>query len=135
MDTIKLRVPCKPEYVSTIRLAISSLANTVGFDIEAIEDIKVAVSEACSNIVAHSTIGEEVLYEVDCAVGNGQIEISVRDSGVGFDLEEYVEPDLDLPSENGLGVFLIRVLMDDVSIDTEEGSGTCIKMTKYVEAV
>lgn len=134
MDTIKLMVPCKPEYVSTIRLAVSSLANNVGFDIEAIEDIKVAVSEACSNIVAHSSIKEDMLYEIDCTVGDGRIELSVIDNGTGFDLKEYSEPDLDIPSESGLGVFLIRVLMDDVTIETEEGAGTRIKMIKYVEA-
>ena len=131
MDTIKLMVPCKPEYVSTIRLAVSSLANNIGFDIEAIEDIKVAVSEACSNIVSHSSIGEETQYEVECSAGEDRIELSVKDQGVGFEMSEYTEPDLDMPSESGLGVFLMRVLMDEVQIQTGEGSGTCIKMIKY----
>ena len=135
MDNMKLMVPCKPEYVSTIRLAISSLANNAGFDIEAIEDIKVAVSEACSNIVAHSSSGENTQYEVDCSVEKGRIELCVKDYGTGFNLEEYSEPNLDIPSESGLGVFLIRVLMDDVIIESKEGLGTCIKMVKSVKAV
>ena len=49
-DLIRFSVPGKPEYVGVVRLAISSAANTAGFDVEDIEDIKVAVSEVCTHV-------------------------------------------------------------------------------------
>jgi serine/threonine-protein kinase RsbW len=132
-DTLKIMVPGKAEYVGTIRLAVSSIANRIGFDIEAIEDIKVAVSEACSNIVCHSNIREEYLYQVVCVVDEEKLEISVEDEGAGFDLQDYEEPVLEDPKESGLGVFIIRALMDEVSVRSELGAGTHIKMVKYVK--
>jgi serine/threonine-protein kinase RsbW len=133
-DTLKLMVPGKPEYVRTVRLAVSSLANKVGFDIEAIEDIKVAVSEACSNIVCHSTIDSDKFYHVTCEICEDRLEISIEDEGVGFDMEAYEEPSLGQIKEGGLGVFIIKALMDEVNVRSEIGSGTCIKMIKYVAA-
>jgi serine/threonine-protein kinase RsbW len=131
-DTLKLSVPGKPEYVGTVRLAVSSLANRAGFDIEAIEDIKVAVSEACSNIVCHSTLGEDSLYEVICEIGDDRLSILVEDDGVGFDVNKIPEPDLEDLKSGGLGVFIIRALMDEVDVSSEEGTGTRIKMVKYL---
>ncbi len=51
VDRIQLSLPFKAEYVSTARLLASSIANKVGFDIEMIEDIKVAISEVCNKLV------------------------------------------------------------------------------------
>ncbi|MDR0853544.1 MAG: ATP-binding protein [Clostridiales Family XIII bacterium] len=129
-DLLKLIVPGKPEYVGTVRLTLSSLASSVGFDIEAIEDIKVAVSEACTNIIRHAHEGEEYNYGVTCEVEDGKITISVEDDGRGYDVGQYEEPDLDEINEGGLGIFIIKALMDEVSITSEVGVGTHIKMTK-----
>ncbi len=53
-DCISLKLPTKSEYVSVARLTASVVANNMGFDIESIEDIKVAVGEACNNAVLHA---------------------------------------------------------------------------------
>jgi serine/threonine-protein kinase RsbW len=131
-----LTVPGKAEYVSTVRLAVSSLAAKSGFDIEAIEDIKVAVSEACSNILCHSQIHEEHIYRVECTLHDDRLEIAVVDDGKGFDISSYKEPVPDPDPESvtagGLGIFIIRALMDDVHVLSQEGEGTLIKMTKRV---
>jgi serine/threonine-protein kinase RsbW len=116
-DTLKLSVPVNARYVTTVRLAVSSMANQAGFDIEAIEDIKVAVSEACNNIIEHGGLGE-LAYHVTCAIDPDNLEISVEDDGVGYDTATYEEPDLSDPKESGLGVFIIRALMDDVEVDS-----------------
>ncbi len=131
-DLLKFSVPGKPEYVGMVRLAISSLANCAGFDIEAVEDIKVAVSEACNNVVCHGRTNCEKCYEVSCEVGNGRIIISVEDLAGGYDLTKYQLPMMDHPKEGGLGIFIIKALMDEVDIFTELGMGTSIKMVKYL---
>jgi serine/threonine-protein kinase RsbW len=131
-DTMTLSVPGKAEYVSTVRLAVSSLAAKSGFDIEAIEDIKVAVSEACSNILCHSNIGSEYIYLVECTLHDNKFEVSVTDDGVGFDAENYKEPDPGCLQEGGLGIYIIKALMDDVRVTSGDGTGTVIRMTKNI---
>jgi serine/threonine-protein kinase RsbW len=137
-DTFILSVPGKAEYVSTVRLAVSSLAARQGFDIEAIEDIKVAVSEACSNILCHSEIGEERIYRVECAMHADRLEIAVLDEGVGFDAatydgacETFADGEGGLHA-GGLGIYIIKALMDDVQVASKKGEGTCIRMVKRV---
>lgn len=136
-DNFKLTVPGKPEYVGAVRLAISSVANNAGFDIEAIEDIKVAVSEACTNIVQHGKAGaergEQIEYKVDCEICDDRLCISVEDDGEGYDTSNYKEPDLPSEEAGGLGIFIIRALMDEVEVESEIGIGTHIKMVKYIQ--
>jgi serine/threonine-protein kinase RsbW len=127
-----LSVPGKAEYVSTVRLAISSLAAKAGLDIEAIEDIKVAVSEACSNILCHSDIGDDYIYRVECTLHDDKLEIVVEDNGVGFNTNEYQEPDPGCLQVGGLGIYIIKALMDEVHVESEDGAGTLIRMTKNI---
>ncbi|HZK02208.1 MAG TPA: ATP-binding protein [Anaerovoracaceae bacterium] len=129
-DLFKFSVPGKPEYVGTIRMAVSCLANSIGFDVEAIEDIKVAVSEACNNALCHRRSGGGE-YEVCCEISKDRMVVSVYDKSGGFDPESYVEPCLDQPKEGGLGIYIIKALMDEVDIFTEIGIGTRIQMIKY----
>ena len=52
-DTIKFIIPGKPEYLTMVRLALGSIADTAGFNFEEIEDIKTSVQEACKAICCH----------------------------------------------------------------------------------
>lgn len=138
-DNFKLIVPGKPEYVGAVRLAISSLANNAGFDIEAIEDIKVAVSEACTNIVRHGGVENseqiDIEYEVACEICEDKLSISVKDEGAGYDTGNYSEPELPAEEAGGLGIFIIRALMDEVEVESEIGIGTHIRMVKYIQEI
>jgi len=133
-DSIKLIIPCKPEYVGTVRLTISSVASKAGFDVEAIEDMKIAVSEVCSNIIRHSKLNEKDQYHVTCELADGKLVILVEDEGAGFDTDKYVEYDEEKLGENGLGLTIVRALMDEVNLVSKAGSGTQIRMTKYISA-
>lgn len=46
-DVIKIEIPAKPDYILAVRLAVSAVAERAGFDVEDIEDLKVATAEAC----------------------------------------------------------------------------------------
>ncbi len=130
-ESVNLSLPCRPEYVSVARLTASFVANQMGFDIEAIEDIKLAVGEACNNAVLHS--GNSSTYQLELKNMESSLIIEVKDSGRGFDKEAYKAPELGQLQENGLGLFIIKSLMDDVEIQTFEGNGTKIIMSKDVE--
>lgn len=127
-DNISISIPTKSEYVSIARLTASVLANKIGFDIEEIEDIKVAVGEACNNAVIHGKNSDT--YKINFIVSENSFQVEVIDSGKGFKMDEYKEPDLENPKENGLGLFIMKSLMDDVEIKSSNGDGTYIKLIK-----
>jgi serine/threonine-protein kinase RsbW len=137
LETMKLQIPSQAHYVATARLTVSSVANNAGFDIEAIEDIKVAVSEACTNILKHGGVGENYQYSITCTVDEKSLKVVVEDEGKGFNLGEYKEPDTfdaEKVTEGGLGIFIIRSLMDEVDVISNAGVGTSVTMTKYLPA-
>lgn len=130
-ESVQLSLPCLPEYVCIARLTASFIANQMGFDIEGVEDIKLAVGEACNNAVIHSHSSET--YQLSFKKESNRLVVEIADNGVGFDLNAYHRPASEQLSETGLGLFIIQSLMDDVTIDTETGSGTKITMNKVVE--
>ena len=132
---MRFSVPGKPEYVSMIRLAVSSAANTAGFNIEEIDDIKIAVSEACTNVVCHGQLNENDVYEVICNIGENEFFISVEDKAGGYDVDEYKKPSIDELKPGGMGLYIIQALMDKVDIVSQVGQGTKIEMIKYLTNV
>ncbi len=133
IDEINLTVPSKPEYVGVIRLTLAAIASRIGFDIEKIEDMKVAVAEACTNAITHGcTCSQNSKFNIDFISNGEKLTISVYDNGKGCSPENIKEPDLNQPKEGGLGIFIIKSLMDDVEIQSEDGRGMKIKMIKYL---
>jgi serine/threonine-protein kinase RsbW len=129
LETIKMEVTANPEYVSIIRLTVSGIANKIGFSLDDIEDIKVAVSEACTNAIKHSLDDK---FLVEFSILEDGLTIGVQDKGTGYDVTSLQEPDLANPKEGGLGLFIIKTLMDEVSTVSNTDEGTKIKMTKYL---
>jgi serine/threonine-protein kinase RsbW len=132
-DEIRLSIPNKPEYVGVVRLTVAAIASRIGFDIEKIEDMKIAVSEACNNAITHGCrCCKEGEYNINFVLTEEKITISVCDEGEGCLLENIKEPNFSKPKEGGLGLFIIKSLMDDVEIKSEKGKGMMIRMIKYL---
>lgn len=139
-DYIEVKFPAKPQYVSVIRLMVSGLATRVGFSYDEIEDMKIAVSEAVTNVVHHAyDVAEAGEIAMGCALFGDKIEIMIADYGNGFNFEEikrntgpYADNEnVALLREGGLGLFLMETLMDEVRV-TNEVAGVTVFMTKYV---
>jgi serine/threonine-protein kinase RsbW len=134
-QSIELEIPARPEYVALARLVVSSLASTRrDLADDRIDDLKVAVSEACTNAIeAHRSADSDDSVVVRCAEFDDRLEISIEDRGHGFDPESLPEhppvtdPDR-LNFERGLGIPLIRTLVDEVVIDSS-GDGTSVRIT------
>src|SRR5699024_7963490 len=88
-DFIEMRVPAKAEYVGVVRLTISGIASRVGFTYEDIEDLKIAISEAVTNVVEHAYENE---HKGELTIGFGvyedKIEMMVADRGESFNFSE-----------------------------------------------
>ncbi|KNF07317.1 serine-protein kinase RsbW [Gottschalkia purinilytica] len=129
-DVLKFSIPNKPEYVSVIRLTTSAIASRIGFNIDEIDDIKVSIGEACTNIIKHGLEGKEENFDIEYVVSTDRLDIILRDNGKGFDTSIIEEPGSEELRESGLGIFIIKSLMDEVEINSSEGRGTEIKMSK-----
>ncbi|SHH30275.1 ATP-binding protein [Tepidibacter thalassicus] len=129
IESIDMTVPSKPEYVGVIRLTVSAIANRMGFNIDEIEDIKVAVAEGCTNAIKH---GLDDKFYINFEIGSDSLSIVIKDNGKGCNVEEIDEPDLLNLKEGGLGLFIIKTLMDEVEFVSKKGKGCQIKMIKFL---
>ncbi|MBB6451276.1 serine/threonine-protein kinase RsbW [Geomicrobium halophilum] len=137
-DCIEMTVPAKPEYVGIVRLTVSGIANRVGYTYDDIEDIKVAMAEACTNVVEHA-YQDEGSISIRFSVYQEYVEFKIADCGQEANvnaLKKYrgpIQPDESIQDlkEGGLGLFLIETLMDDVEIKQEKG--VAILMKKYLQ--
>ena len=129
-DLLKFTIPGKPEYVKIAKLAVGSAAGTANFNIEAIEDIEIAVGEACKNISCHGFDGFSNFYEVECQVEEEKITITVYDMGCEHGLQKHKKPCLDCPNEGNLGMYIIKSLMDEVEIVKARDGNKSIRMVK-----
>jgi len=129
-DLLKFSIPGKPEYVQMVRLAIGSIAGKANFDMDAVEDIKVAVAEACKNVFCHGFEGYSNRYKITCELGEESMQINVIDACSGHDLVKHNKPCEKCPDEGNLGVIVIKSLMDDVKINIDTDGNKQIKMVK-----
>ena len=135
MDSaIELEIPARPEFVALARLVVSSLASTRrDLADERIDDLKVAVSEACTNAIeAHHSADTHDSVVVRCTEFDDRLQIEIEDRGSGFDPESLPEhPPVTDPErlnfERGLGIPLIRTLVDEVDISSS-GDGTRVSL-------
>lgn len=139
IDYIEMKIPAKPEYVGIIRLTSSGIASRLGFGYEEIEDLKIAISEACTNAVQHAYKQEE---GGEVCVGFGiyenKLEIVVADNGKSFNFEQTksqlgpysASSSIDQLYEGGLGLYLMETLMDEVRV--LDHSGVTVFMAKYL---
>lgn len=132
-EVIEISVPCKPEYVRTIRKTVAEFAVTMNMPPNDIEALEIAISEAASNIVRHAYVGCEQVgpLQVRCSHGSSGLTVEVVDRGRGFNAPpDGIIPEVDFNREGGLGIILIKELMDRVCYVSKPNRGTRIKMLK-----
>jgi serine/threonine-protein kinase RsbW len=127
---IELRIPCAAEYVGVARLAVSAVASRMNFGVDAVDDLKLAVGEACANAIQHAAEGE---ISITCVVEPDRLVVTVKDCGVGFDpATARARPVEELP-DGGLGLMLIEALMDEFQIESDPQRGTEVRMVKRLQ--
>lgn len=99
----------------------------IGVAEDCINDIAVAQSEACTNVIDHSGPGDD--YEVNVTITDHRCVIRVVDKGHGFDSAIPRAPN-DLASERGRGIQLMRALVDEVHFVSDAESGTAVRLEK-----
>lgn len=135
MDVLILTIPSVPRLLKVVRCTIAGMCDLAGFSLKDRDRICLAVDEACSNIIRHSYKGSpDGKIVITCRVGGDKIDISIRDFGEKIDLERVKPPDLGDVKPGGLGVHMIRSVMDTMEYDCSHEVGTEIHMTKYLHS-
>ena len=121
-DGVTLLIPAQPEYLLVVRLTAAGLANRMGLNIEEIEDVKTAVAEACIMLMNQPWEMEDITLDFRHAtdVFHATVQGTGKSDGETKDREQ----------ENELSRYLLQALMDDATIQSEDGYIKSISMQK-----
>jgi serine/threonine-protein kinase RsbW len=119
-DTVELRIPAKAEWVAVARLAVAAVASRSDFSLEDIEDIRLAIAEACTSVIRDAQPWDHIA--IHCETEPTELVVSVR-GGKGTAIRA------DARSEQGLGILIIQSLMDSVEYRLER-DGVVLRMSK-----
>jgi serine/threonine-protein kinase RsbW len=132
--TVELKIPGRAEWVAVARLAVAAVASRLRFSVDEIEDIKLAIAEACTNSIQAAGGEDAGTIEIVCDALEDELRVTVRDHSQTRRLEPVKDSGIDEGRTEELGVFLIRALMDSVDYTSDPRRGTELVMTKRVTA-
>ena len=129
--------PCDSRYLELIRDFVAKIAKITGFDEEHVNKIQLSVDEACTNVVKHAYKGIDPKdIRVDVTFDQEKITVTVTDRGKGFNPDKSKLKDMDTYfnkfRRGGLGIHLIKILMDEVSYSIDPCRKNSVKMIKYL---
>ena len=130
---IRLTIPAKPEYITLGRLALTGLARLRPLPQDVLGDLKLALTEACTNSVRHAYEGGQGVVEILYELHPDKLVVEVADEGEGFELPGDGSADAGDLSEGGLGIAIIQALADDLEIGPREGGGSRIRFVKLLD--
>jgi len=129
---VDLTIPMLPEMEVTASNAAAAVAEFMKLEEEKIEEIKLALIEACLNAIEHSKSKDRKVY-MRFSIHEDELEITIQDFGEGFDVEEIrkaiAERETGKLLKRGWGLQIMEGLMDDVKVDSSP-KGTLIRMIK-----
>jgi anti-sigma regulatory factor (Ser/Thr protein kinase) len=123
--------------LAIIREFVEQESRGLGLSERVISDLRLAVDEACTNVIRHAYDGQGGRIEVTIQPVASGIQVQVRDWAKGFDLSAVPAPDVTAPLEErplgGLGLFLMRKMMDDVQFKFDATHGNTLTMIKLLD--
>jgi anti-sigma regulatory factor (Ser/Thr protein kinase) len=130
---LKLEVPSDPELLSVVRSAVKQLAQVTGFTDEECRSITVAVDEAMTNIIRHAYENRhDQSIQLVCQRDDHGLEFILTDSGRPVDPEKLHGRPLHEVRPGGLGMHIIRQVMDQVQYERLPG-GNRLRLIKYLK--
>jgi serine/threonine-protein kinase RsbW len=130
---VRLTIPAKPEYITLSRLALSGLSRVRALPDATLADLKLALTEACSNSVRHAYGEDEGHVDISFELREDRLIVEVADDGSGFEPGKAGKNGGDELSEGGLGIAIIRSIADEVEIAGGPGGrGSRLRFVKLL---
>ncbi len=127
---LTLALPRDELSIPVVRRILTRTLDVLGVARSCTEDIEVAITEACTNVLDHAASGDE--YEVSAGIDEDICVIEIVDTGRGFHSDQVGHADADPGAEQGRGIQLIRALMDSARFETRVESGTVVHLEKQL---
>lgn len=126
-----LSLPRDALTVPVVRRLVRGAMVELGVIGQDISDVSLAVTEACANVIEHSS-DEEDAYRIEITVSEERCDIRIIDTGRGFDAAQLGDEDLaeDLTAERGRGIRMMRALVDSATFSSEPEQGTVVHLEK-----
>lgn len=121
-EVLKMTIPGKPDYIKAAKLAVGSVAGIEGFDYESVEDIRMAVGEACKCITCHNHTFWSSGYDLTATMDGDTLTVCLEDNADTHNMPKEGHMCLDCPREGDLGMEIIRSIMDDLELK-KDGEG------------
>jgi serine/threonine-protein kinase RsbW len=129
--TVRLTIPAKPEYITLSRLALAGLSRVRTLPDDTLADLKLALTEACSNSVRHAYDGGEGHVDISFELHDDRLVVEVADDGTGFEPDGAGKDEDEELTEGGLGIAIIRSIADEVEIGGGPGGrGSRLRFVK-----
>jgi len=137
MQAVRLSIPAKPEYITLGRLALAGLARLrpEQFTAEVLGDVKLALTEACTNSVRHAYGASGGAVAITYELHTDRLVVEVVDEGGGFERSQPVVEQRDGADEllvGGLGLAIIDAISDELAIDKRTGGGSKLRFVKHL---
>jgi serine/threonine-protein kinase RsbW len=139
VTTHEMTIPSATRHLGAVREFVAERAEAEGLAEEAVQELRMAVEEACANVIEHAYAGD-ASREVEVAViaDDERFTVRIRDEGEPFRPDAYSKPDVrelvKRRRSGGLGVHLMHRLMDDVEYQSRQGVNEVV-LTKYRNGV
>jgi serine/threonine-protein kinase RsbW len=131
-DSVIITVPSHPKYLSVVRAVTARMGQLHEMTETVIDDIKLAVDEACSNVIKHAYKGKTGRkITLKYTIQQGTFTVSIDDNGIKFAMEQMKGRSLDDVRPGGLGVHFIRRVFDVVELDDRKRRGNRLILIKY----
>jgi anti-sigma regulatory factor (Ser/Thr protein kinase) len=118
--------------LGTICTFVTEIGRELGLDERSISELHLAVDEACTNVIQHAYHGRGGQIEVTVEPMEGDLQVVIRDWGQAFDPQAVPTPDPTVPLEQrplgGLGLFLMRRVMDRIEFQFDPSNGNTLTM-------
>jgi serine/threonine-protein kinase RsbW len=130
--SVRLTIPARPEYITLGRLALTAIAGVRPLSDETLHDLKLALTEACTNSVKHAYEDGSGSVDIVYELLPDRLAVEVGDAGTGFAPRQEPGNGTDDLAEGGLGIAIIRALTDEVEIAEREGGGSRLRFVKLL---
>lgn len=132
-----LKIHSKTDQLVAVRDFVSQAAFASGFDDEEVSKIALAVDEACTNVIKHAyQYNPKKQITVTITDNDGEFVVSIVDNGKQFDPNRIQQPDmkeyLSSYRRGGLGIHLMKRLMDKVEYEIEPGLRNQVRLIKHI---
>lgn len=137
MKSRTIHIESRTERLIAVRDFVSEAAREFGFTDDDVNKIALAVDEACTNVIKHAyRFAPDRDIAVTVRPHNAAFEVAIRDTGTGFDPTDVHAPDMQDYfahfRKGGLGVYLMKRLMDKVEYDIDPGKQNEVRLIKYL---